>query len=102
MKALFFIVGSHMNMTPWYGYMFLGLAIVIMFPDEALENVHLGFSWRNLIWLEVIFIGIILVAMIVLKRYYLNLRWFSPLIPLSFVAVIRGIIWFFNRSDDGL
>lgn len=87
---------------PWYGWMFLGLAFVIIFPDEALENVRLGFTWRNLIWLEIIFIGIILVAMIVLKRYYPNLRWFYPLAPLGFVAAIRCIIWFIDRSDDDL
>jgi hypothetical protein len=100
MLALHIYLGSHM--TPWYGWMFLGLAIVIIFPDEALENVRLGFTWRNLIWLEVIFIGIILVAMIALKRDYPDLRWFFPLIPLGFVTAIRGIIWYINRSDDDL
>jgi hypothetical protein len=100
MMAFYFYMGS--RMTPWYGWMFLGLAIVIMFPDEALENVRLDFTWRKLIWLEVIFIGISLVAMIVLKRYYANLRWFYPLISLGFVAAIRGIIWFINRSDNDL
>jgi len=100
MMALSSILGS--PRTPWYGWMFLGFAVVIMFPDEALENVRLGFTSRNLIWLEVIFIGISLVAMIVLKRYYPNLRWFYPLIPLGFVAVIRGIIWLINRSYDDL
>jgi hypothetical protein len=98
--ALHFNLGS--RMTPWYGWMFLGLAIVIMFPEEALENVRLGFTWGKLIWLEVVFIGISVVAMIVLKRYYPNLRWFYPLIPLGFVAAIRGIIWFIDRSDNDL
>lgn len=98
--ALSFHLAS--RMTPWYGWMFLGLALVIMFPDEALENVRLGFTWRNLIWLEVVFIGSSLVAIIVLKRYYPEMRWFFPLIPLGFAAAIRGIIWFINRPDDGL
>lgn len=87
-------------MAPWYGWMFLGLACVIIFPDAAPENVRLGFTWRNPIWLEVIFIGILLVAVIILKRFYPDLRWFFPLIPLGFVAVIRGIIWSINRSND--
>jgi hypothetical protein len=100
MMALVLNLGS--RMTPWYGWMFLGFAFVIMFPGGALENVRLGFTWRNLIWLEVIFIGIILVAMIVLKRHYPNLRWFFPLIPLGFAAAARGIIWCINRPGDDL
>ncbi|HVU08139.1 MAG TPA: hypothetical protein VHG89_06315 [Verrucomicrobiae bacterium] len=86
----------------WYDWMFLGLAIVIIFPDEALDNVGLILNWHNLIWLEVIFIGIVITAVIILKRFYPELHWFLPLIAIGLVAFIRGIIWFISRSagDD--
>jgi hypothetical protein len=83
----------------WYGLMFLGLAIVIIFPDEFLENIRLRLTWRHLIWLEAILIGIVVGAMIVLKHYYTDLRWFYPLIPFGLVAVFRVISWLLTRSD---
>jgi hypothetical protein len=88
------------NRSSWYGWMFLGLAVLIIFPDEALDSIRLTFDWRHLIWLEVVLISIIIVAMIILKRFYPELRWFLPLIAIGFVAVIRGIILFINRSVD--
>jgi hypothetical protein len=90
------ILSSHGS---WYGWMFFGLAIVIIFPDEFLENIRLPLTWRHLIWLEAILIGIVIGAVIVLKHYYTNLRWFFPLIPFGLVAVFRVILWRFTRSD---
>ena len=93
-------LGAHSE--SWYYWMFLGLAVLIIFPDEALDNAGLTFDWRHLIWLEVILISMIIVAMVVLKRFYPDLRWYLPLIAIGFVALIRGILWFINRSagDD--
>jgi hypothetical protein len=88
------------NHASWYAWMFLGFAVLIIFPDEALDNIGWTFDWRHLIWLEVVLITIIIVTMIILKRFYPELHWFLPLIAIGFVAVIRGIIWFVNRSAD--
>jgi hypothetical protein len=91
------------NSASWYAWMFLGFAFLIIFPDEALDSIRLSFDWRHLIWLEVILISIIIAAMIILKRFYPDVRWYLPLIAISFVALIRAIIWFISRSaDDGL
>jgi hypothetical protein len=83
----------------WYGWMFLGLAFVVIFPDEFLENIRLPLTWRYLIWLEAILISIVVGAVIVLKHYYTDLRWFFPLIPFGVVAVFRVILWRLTRSD---
>ena len=87
--------------------MFVGFAILVIFPDKALDDIGertgRAFGRRHLVWFEIILIGLIIVAMIILKRFYPELRWFLPLIPIGFLALIRGIIWISNRSvDDGL
>jgi hypothetical protein len=86
--------------APWYLWLFIGLAVVIIFPDELLENVGLAFTWRNLIWLEAIFISLVIVAMILLKSHYPGLRWYFPFLPLGLAIAVRVVIWFSNRSDD--
>jgi hypothetical protein len=73
--------------------MFFGLGLVIMFPDKALENVHLRLTRRHLISLEVIFLGILLAAVIIVKRFYPQMQWFSPLIPLGLAAAARLFHW---------
>jgi len=92
------------NHVSWYGWIFLGFAFLIIFPDEALDNIGertgWAFDWRHVVWLETILIGLIIVAMILLKQVYPELRWFLPLIAIGFVAFIRGIVWFINRSVD--
>ena len=90
------IISSHAS---WYSWMFLGLAFVIIFPDEMLENIRVSLTWRSLIWLEVVFIAVIVGAVIVLKRFYPDLRWFFPLFPIGFVALLRGILWRLSCSD---
>lgn len=85
------------NGSTWYGWMFLGLACVIIFPDEMLDSLNLTFDWRHLVWLEVIFIGIIIASTIILKRHYPALRWYLPLVAIGFAALIRGIWSYFSR-----
>jgi hypothetical protein len=91
------MISSH---ATWYAWMFLGLAFVVIFPDELLENIRLTFTWRHLIWLEGICLGIIVVAVIVLKQFYPEFRWFFPLIPVGVLALIRGILSRFRNSDE--
>lgn len=71
-------------------------------PVQALESVRLSLTWRNLIWLEGLFMGGVVLAMIVLKRYYPDLHWYFPLLPLGLVAALPGLAWFINRGDDNL
>jgi hypothetical protein len=93
------------NHVSWYGWMFLGFAFLIIFPDEALDGIGERTGWafdrRDVIWFEVILIGLSIVAMILLKRFYPELRWFLPLIAIGFVTLIRGVVFFINRSVDG-
>jgi hypothetical protein len=98
MIASVFSLGA--NHASWYAWMFLGFAVLIIFPDEASDNIGWTFDWRHLIWLEAILISIVIVAMIILKRFYPDLQWYLPLIAIGFVALIRGIVWFINRSVD--
>jgi len=83
----------------WYGWMFFGLSFVVIFPDEFLENIRLPLTWRHLIWLEAILVGVIVGVMIILKHYYSDLQWFFPLFFIGLVTVFRGIVWYLSRSD---
>ncbi len=82
--------------------MFLGVAVLIIFPDEALESLRLEYNWRHLIWLEVILVASGIIAMIMLRPHYPNLRWFYPLIPLALVAITRVFIRMIGGSADDL
>jgi Mn2+/Fe2+ NRAMP family transporter len=91
----------------WWDAMFLIFGIVMLFPvtflTEIGERIGWQIGWRHIIWLEVIVIGLIVVAMLFLKRAYPELHWFEPIGGIFFAALIRGIVWFSNRSvdDDG-
>jgi hypothetical protein len=89
------ILGS--DDQPWYGWMFVGLAIFIVCPVWSLNEISrltgLKFSRQHIVWLEAIFIGIMIVATILLKRIYPEMGWYEPLSGITFVALIRGIIW---------
>jgi hypothetical protein len=87
---------------PWYGFLFLGVAILIIFPDEALESLRFEYNWRHLIWLEVFLIASIVIAMVLLQPHYPNLKWFYPLIPIALVAIARVFIRMIRGSAEDL
>jgi hypothetical protein len=78
------------------------VAILIIFPDEALETIRLEYNWRHLLWLELILIASTTVAVVILKRYYPNLRWFYPLMPLALAAIGRLLLRMINRAADDI
>ena len=101
------ILGS--DSESWYGWMFVGLAIFIVCPVWCLNEIGGRFgwviTWRHVIWLEAVFISIMLVSTILLMRVYPKLGWDEPLSGIAFVALIRGGIWvmrqvFKSEFDD--
>jgi hypothetical protein len=86
---------------PWYGWMFVGLAIFIVCPAWSMGEISnltgWKFSWRHIIWLEVIFIGIMVVTTILLKRAYPEMPWFQPLTGIALVAFIRVVFWVMHQ-----
>jgi len=93
----------------WWSAIFLILGLVIFFPVGILTEIgeragwHVG--WRHIILLEVVAIGSVVVAMMLLKRFYPELSWFAPLVGVSLAALIRGVMWCFGQlagSDDNL
>ena len=85
----------------WYIWMFLGFGIVMFFPVEFLTEIgdRTGWSigWRHVIWLEVILIGITVVAMMLLKRAYPELHWYEPLGGIGLAGLMRGVMRFIYK-----
>ena len=81
--------------------MFVGLAIFVVCPVWSLSEISSltgwKFSWRHVIWLEVIFISIMVVATILLMRTYSEMDWCDPLSAIIFVALIRAFIWVMHK-----
>jgi len=82
---------------PWHGWMFIGLAIFIVCPEWCLNEIAEWTgqvsSWRHLIWLEAIIIGVIVATTFLLNRVDSSMGWFEPLIAIMLVALIRIFFW---------
>jgi hypothetical protein len=101
------ILGS--DDLPWYGWMFVGLAIFVVCPVWCLSQISGLTGWkfggRHIIWLEAIFVGIIVLATAFLMRVYPEMRWYESFGAIVVVALIRGGIWtmhqlFKSELDD--
>ncbi len=93
----------------WWSAIFLILGLVMFFPigilTEISERAGWHFGWRHIILLEVVVVSLIVVAMILLKRFYTDLSWFAPLVGVGMAALIRVARWCFAQlagSDDDL
>jgi hypothetical protein len=93
----------------WWSAIFLILGLVMFFPvgilTEISERAGRRVGWRYIILLEVVVVGLVVVTMILLKRFYPELSWFAPLVGIGLSALIRGAMWCFGQlssSDDDL
>ena len=73
------------------------IAAAIVYPDKVLdwigERTGRAFSWRHVVWLEVVAIGLMIIAMTLLMPVYPKLQWWYPLLFVGMLALIRGIMW---------
>jgi hypothetical protein len=87
--------------NPWYDWMFIGLAIFVVCPVWCFNEISgltgWKFGWQHIIWLEAIFIGIMVIATILLMRVHPDMGWYEPLTGIAFVALIRGGIWVMHK-----
>ena len=86
----------------WYQLMFIGFGIIMVFPIRFLTEISewttgWEIGWRQVIWLELILIGLIVVAMMLLKQTYPELHWFEPIGGICLAALMRGILWFVEQ-----
>jgi hypothetical protein len=82
----------------WYDTIIIGLAAVIVYPDEVLdwvgERTGLAFSWWHVVLVEGAAIVLMVVAMTLLMPVYPRLQWWYPLLAVGILAAFRGIRWF--------
>ena len=71
--------------------------MVIIYPDTVLDwiSARTGreFDWRYFVWLEVVAIGLMIVAMTLLMPVCPKLDWWYPLLFIGAAALARGIRW---------
>lgn len=91
----------------WYDVIFLLLAFVIVWPDMVLdwisERTGKAYGFWHIVLVEVLAVGLIVVALALLMPVYPRLQWWFPLVPVGFLALFRLILWimlqFLGTSD---
>ncbi|MBN9690472.1 MAG: hypothetical protein J0M24_09540 [Verrucomicrobia bacterium] len=80
----------------WYEVLLLGLAAVVVYPDKVLEWIGEWTGWslgfRHLIYLEMVALGLIVLAMSLLMPAYPQLAWWKPILMIGFLGVVRLIV----------
>ena len=80
-----------------YDFVFLAVAGAIVFPDKVLEWVsdRTGkiFGWWHLIALDLLAVGTMIVATVILLPVYPKLNWWEPLIFVGVLAATRLGVW---------
>jgi hypothetical protein len=81
----------------WYDIIFIGIGVIMFFPDLILEWIGEGtgrlFSWRHIVWLEIIAIVSIVIGMMLLMPSYPMLTWWNPIAFIGGIAILRTIKW---------
>jgi hypothetical protein len=90
----------------WYDLIIVGLAIVVVYPDQTLlwigwKSRHV-FCWWHVIVFEVLAIGLMIVAMELLMSSYSTLDWWDMLIYVVAVGGVRFLYWISERFFRGL
>jgi hypothetical protein len=93
---------------PWYYYLLLGLAAMIVYPDKILDELSdrtgREFGWQYVLVLEAVAIGLMIVAMHLLTPRYPKLTWWLPVLFVGGIAAIRFLMWrvvrMFGFDDD--
>ena len=84
----------------WYDFLLLGLAAVVVYPDKVAEWIAEWTGWslgvRHLIYVEIVALGLIVLAMSLLMPAYPNLHWWQPLVWIGFLGVVRLIVRLFT------
>ena len=91
----------------WYDIIVVGLAAVIAYPDKVLDWISdrtgREFGGRHIVWLEIIAVGFMVIAMMLLIPVYPKLDWWYPLLIIGAGGLVRGIQWlvieFFGFHD---
>jgi hypothetical protein len=81
----------------WYDIIFVGLAVVIVFPDKVLgwisDRTGREFGLWHIVWLEIIAVGLIVIAMTLLMPVCPRLNWWYPFLSIGAFVLVRGIRW---------
>ena len=81
----------------WYDLIIVALAAAIVYPDKILEWLSDAtgkiFGWGHLVLLEVVTIGLMMLAMVLLMPTYPALVWWKPVMMVGVLAVIRIGVW---------
>ncbi|MBI5773287.1 MAG: hypothetical protein HZA89_06035 [Verrucomicrobia bacterium] len=85
----------------WYDLIIFGLSIMIVFPDKVLnwigERTGKAFGWWHIVLLEIIAVGLLIIAMTLLMPIYPKLYWWYPLLCIGVSGVIRMLMWFISE-----
>ena len=90
---------------PWYGLIFFGLAIIIIFPVALLEEIgRIKANWKHVIWLEAIAWSILIGGNFILMHFHRQLHWWVPLVFVLGVGIWRLFAWAIchvSKSESG-
>ena len=85
----------------WYDIILVGLAAIIVYPDKVLEwlseRTGRELGWLHLILIEVVAIGLTVIAMVLLMPAYPKLEWWYPILFVGMLALFRIVIWFIKQ-----
>lgn len=82
----------------WYDMVFLGLAAIVVYPDEVLdwmsERTGKAFGWGHLLLLEVLSLAAMAAAMVLFRPAF---YWWYPLLFIGGLAALRALHWFYAK-----
>ena len=88
----------------WYDILFGGLAAVVVFSDKIIACISklIGreLGWRWIAWLVGIALGLIIIATLVLMRFYPDLDWWYPLIFIGLCMLLQVLFRVISKLDD--
>jgi hypothetical protein len=89
----------------WYDLIILGLAILIVYPDQILlwmgkKSRHVFHGWHVILF-EVVAVVLMIVSMVLLRSIYAKLEWWDMLICVVVVGGVRCFYWLSERVFRG-